>query len=641
MSPRRYAVFAALALFACFIAANVVANSWLRGWRIDLTENQLYSLSSGAKQTLDNLSEPIELTLYYGRDAAQPIPQLQAYAARVREMLQAFEARSRGRIRFREVNVEAFSEEEDEAVEAGIEPVRPFEGADPIYFGLAGANAIDDRRVISFLNPQREPFLEYEITRLIFELENPERAKVALITSLPIDPEATFGAGAYAAFTAELGRLFEVTRLEPDFAAIPDADVLAIIHPGPLSDQQLYAIDQFILRNGHAFIALDPAAATPQQSAGFDPFSAAGAAPPSSTLEPLLSRYGVSMTPSVVLDAENALDVNAQDPTGQTVRAPQPLFFVVPADALHREDLMTAQLPRGINFGLAGALSVSARDGVEVVALARTSGRTMRMPAQQALAQPSPYEVLQMWPASGGRVETIALRLTGALETAFPEGPPPPPPPPTADDGGEEPAAAPPSPPAQREHIARSAQPAQLVIVADTDFLADDFYIDPSSGAAAADNGAFALNAIDLLSGSDALVSLRSRAPSVRSMDLLEDMERDADRRIQRRQEELQQELRETEARLAELQAGGRGSGFFAGNLGAELTAEETAEIERFRQRVVDVRSELRAAERELRSDIDRLQALVVFLNVWLGPLLVASAGLFLFWRRQRRGGTR
>ena len=133
-----------------------------------------------------------------------------------------------------------------------------------------------------------------------------------------------------------------------------------------------------------------------------------------------------------------------------------------------------------------------------------------------------------MWPQTGGRVETIALRLSGNLETAFPEGragerrasacvegeaPPPPPTPPAP---SEEPAAP----------LARSATPAEIVIVADVDFLADDFYVDPQSGGSAADNASFALNAIDVLGGSDALVSLRSRAPSLRRMELVEDMER-------------------------------------------------------------------------------------------------------------------
>jgi len=642
MSARRFAILAALALFIAFISANVISNSWFRSWRLDLTESQLYSLSPGTQQTLNELSEPLELTLYYSRDAAAASPQLQAYAARVREMLQTFQARSRGRVRFVEVDVEAFSEDEDDAVADGIEPIRPFEGADPIYFGLTGANAIDDRVGISFLDPQREAFLEYEITRLIFELENPERTSVALITSLSIDPAAAGDplGGGQSVFATEMGRLMEVTKLTPDFTEIPDVDVLAIIHPGALSAAQLYAIDQFILRRGRAFIALDPASLMAEQSSGgFDPFNPVAPAPTSSTLEPLLARWGVAMAPNVVLDLDGALGVTVQDPqTGQTTEAPQPLFFAVPAAQLNRDDLMTAWLRRGVNFGLAGGLTTSQREGVTFEPLARTSGRTMRMPAATAMMRPSPYDVMQMWPASGGRVETIALRVSGNLETAFPEGRP-------AAEAAPEPVegAPPPLPQAApaAEPLTRSAESAEIVIVADVDFLADDFYIDPRNGTSGADNASFALNAIDVLGGSEALVSLRSRAPSLRRMELVDQMERDAERRIRDRQEELQGELQETEARLAELQAHGRGSGFFSGDLGAELTPEENAAIEGFRARVVEVRGELRSVERDLRSDIDRLETALVFINVWLAPLLVAGAGLFLFWRRQRRGSSR
>ncbi len=641
MSGRRFALFAALALFVMFVAGNVIANSWFRSWRIDLTESQLYSLSPGTQTTLNELSEPVQLTLYYSRDAATPLPQLQAYAARVREMLQSFQARSRGQVRFVEINVETFTDQEDAAVEIGIEPFRPFEGADPIYFGLTGANAIDDRRTIPLFDPQREAFLEYEITRLIYELEHPDRTRVALITSLPIDPAAAadpqFAAAGRSVFATEMGRLLEVVKLTPDFSEIPDVDVLAIIHPGGLSPAQMFAIDQFILRKGRAFIALDPASLSAEQSAGgFDPFSPTGPAPTSSTLEPLLERWGVAMTPSVVLDGEGALDVSVQDPNGQAIRAPQPLFFAVPAEQLDREDLMTAWLQRGINFGLAGGLTWSEREGVEVRELARSSGRTMRLPAAQALMRPSPFEIREMWPQAGGRIEKIALRLSGNLETAFPEGRP------AAAIAAELDPAAPPAPeapPAEDETpvLQRSATPAELVIVSDVDFLSDDFYID-QAGAPSADNASFALNAIDVLGGSDALVSLRSRAPSLRRMELVEEMEREAQRRIQTRQQQLQTELQETEAQLADLQARGRGSGFFSGNLGAELTPEENATIEGFRTRVVEVRGALRGAERDLRSDIDRLKAAIVFINVWLAPLLVAAAGLFLFWRRQRRG---
>lgn len=642
MNGRRFALFAAFALFVMFVAANVTANSWFRSWRLDLTENRIFSLSRGTQQTLDELSEPLELKFYYARDAAAIDPRLQAYAARVRELLQTFQARSGGRVRLVEVNVRAFSDEEDEALEAGIEPVRLYQGADPIYFGLVGANAIDDERVIPLFDPGREAFLEYEITRLIYELENPDRTRVALITALPLDPADA--QGAFSVFAADFGRFLDVTRLDANFTDISDTfDVLAVIHPGALSDEQLFAIDQFILRKGRAFIALDPAALAAQGAAEFDPFNPTAPAPASSSLAPLLARWGVTLAPTVVLDGENALPVSIPDPqTGQPVDAPQPLFFVVPAAELDREDLATAWLQRGINFGLAGGFTWTVRDGVEFTPLARTSGRTMRLPAEAALMRPSPFDIAAVWQPTGGRVETIALRVAGNLETAFPNGRPAPAP--IAAVEGETAASAPtdlaqtaprPAP------VTRSATPAQIVLVADVDFLSNDFYVDPQQQVTVADNGAFALNAIDVLAGSDALVSLRSRSQPVRRMTLLDDMEEEAQERIRTRREQLEAELADTERRLQELQARGRGSGYFTGDLGAELTPEENAEIARFRASRAEIRGQQRRVERDLRREVNGLETLLVFINVWLAPLLVAGAGLFLFWRRQRRGRSR
>lgn len=637
MSGRRFALIAALALFVIFIAGNLIANTWFRTWRLDLTENQLYSLSDGTERTLDALTEPVELRFYFSRDAASSFPSVQTYGARVREMLQTFQARSNGRVRFVEINVEPFSEEEDQAVEAGIEPRQVMEGADPIYMGLAGANAIDDQVPIPFLDPSREAFLEYEITRLIYELESPDLPRIGLITSLPMNPgdesAAMFGQR-QSMFETELGRTMNVEKLDIGFTAIPEGiDVLAIIHPGPLSPPQLYAIDQFILRHGRAFIALDPASMQAQRNAGgMDPFSMMGGAPSSSNLDPLLERWGVAMTREVVLDLDGALEVQTQDPqSGQPVNAPQPLFFRVPPAQRDAEDMLMAWFSRDMNFGLAGALTWSEREGVTITPLASTSGRTRRIAAERALMQPSPFELLMDWPP-GGRIETIALRLSGNLETAYPNGAPAPEPVELAE--GVPPPAAPPAP--AGEALTRSATPAELVIVSDADFLDDAFYVD-GGGIPRADNGAFALNALDILSGSDALVSLRARAPSERRMEMVDAMERDARRRIQSREEELESEYAETQQRLAQLRAGGRGSGFFAGDLGAELTTEERAEIDRLERQIVQVRTEQRAVGRELLGDIDRLEALIVFINVWLAPLLIACVGLYLFWRRQRR----
>jgi ABC-type uncharacterized transport system involved in gliding motility auxiliary subunit len=624
MNSRRFALAAAAALIVAFVSVNLIADVWFRSARLDLTESRLYSLSDGTQSVLDQLSEPVQLTFYYSRDAAGRYPAVQAYAGRVREVLQTIAARSRGRVRFIEVDPKPFTDEEDRAVQAGVEATPLQEGADPLYFGLSGANAIDDTRAIPFFNPQREPFLEYELTRLIYELENPDPIRAALITALPLDAGAEpgpFGPPRRPnAFAQELGRLMQVEALPQDFTEIPaDADVLAIIHPAPLSPQQLFAIDQFIMRKGRAFIAIDPVSIAAAEQAGGDPFaSPQGPAPTASRLEPLLSQWGVAGSPDVVMDLEGALPVSATDAQGQERPAPQPLFFNIPADRLNRDDLTTAWLQRGMNVAAPGALSYSERDGVTFTPLATTSGDTMRLPAARVLMRPSPLELLREW-VSARRAETIALRVSGVLPSAYASGPPEGA---AALDG--------------QAVLARSAAPVELIVVGDADFLIDDLYVTPGQATTFADNGAFAVNAIEMLGGAPELIRLRSRALSNRPMTVIDQMERDAARRIEQRQTQLQQELEAAEQRLQEVQAQGRGSGFFAGDLGAELTQDERAELERFRARAVEVRGQLRAVQRDLRSGIDQLQALIVFVNVWLGPLLVACAGLFLFWRRQR-----
>ncbi len=625
MNPRTYARSVAFALTVLFLAANALVNTYTRGWRLDLTQDRLYTLSPGTRTILADLTEPVELTFYYSREAAAATPALRTYAARVREMLSAYAARSKGQLTFLEVEPVRFTEAEDEAVAAGIEPITLQQGGEPIYFGVAGANAADAKVALRTLDPEREPFLEYELTRLVSELENARRLKVEIITSLPLDPAAAAtpnGGPPQPLFFTELLRAADVRLAARDFTTLDrEADVLVLLQPFPLNEAQTYAVDQFILAKGRAFIAADPAALTWQSAS---PFDAASGVEASSDLSALLAPWGVAVSKGVVLDGEGALEVQSTDGAGRPIVAPQPLYIAVPADQLSREDLVTAGLQRALYFGGPGAITWTGKDGVTVTPLAQTSRQTMRIAAAQALARPGPEELIRGF-ASASRVEHLAVRITGTLSSAF---------------AGVQQQAIAALPGDQRpKHLARSARPAEIVLVSDIDFLNDGFYVDEER-TPTVDNGAFALNAIDLLGGSDALVSLRSRAPSLRPLETVEALRRSAQARLVETQERLRSQLAATESRLEALEAKGAGSGFFSGDLGAELSPEEREEMERFRAQAVQVRADLRAVERDYRRDLDALESRLVLLNVWLMPVLVAGAGLFLFWRRQRRADT-
>lgn len=605
MSAHRHALVLAIAFLALFVGANLIVSTVLRGARIDLTESRVYSLSPGARTILADVVEPIQLTFYYSREAAAPYPQVRAYAARVRELLQTFATRSGGKVRIVEIEPERFAESEDAAMAAGLQPLNPGGGGDPIYLGLVGANAVDERVVIPAFSWEREAFLEYELTRVVAELEQPQRLNVALISALPLnpalaaDPQMASQSG-QPAWLQDLVRAADVEMLDPSFATIPPtASLLAIIHPWALSESQLRAVDQFVLSKGRAFIAVDPAALTASAGQAPSPF-----APPPQTgseLDRLLKAWGVAVSKDVVMDAERGLAL-------QPNAAPQPLFFAAPPEQLAKDELMTAGLSRGLVVLAPGAISWAPTSGVIVTPLVQSSAATMRMDAARAALFPPPEETLATF-VSANKRETLAVRISGTLATAAPGA-----------------------------GIARSTAPAEIVLVADVDLFDDRLYLDPRQGALR-DNGAFLLNALDRLGGSDALVSLRARAPAARSLTLVDDLRARGERQAASTQAALEREVAATEERLAALQAKGANGGFFTGDLGAELSAAERDEVERFQTRLLQLRSQVRASERAVRADLDRLEGWTQLANIWLAPVLVVLGGLFFLWRRRRPSG--
>jgi ABC-2 type transport system permease protein len=603
MTRRGFAWFMAAVIVAVFLSANALTGVWLRGARLDLTADRLYTLSPGTRQVLARLNEPVDLSFFYSAEVGARYPVVAAYAARVRELLQAYAGRARGQIRLQEIDPVRFSESEDAANASGIAPVTAQAGAEPLYFGLAGANAADERAAIAAFSPAREPFLEYDVTRLIAQLEAPSQASIAVISTLPLT-----GPNGGLLFFNELARGARIDILPRDFTAIPETtSVLALLQPWALDEAQLYAVDQFIMRKGRALIAADPAAVT-WDGAGVEPASDVSA---------LLAAWGVSMPSGVLADGQNALAVRSSDAFGRVIEAPQPLYFKAPAAQMARDDLTTAALTRQINFAAPGSLNVTLVDGVTVTPLIHTSRQTMRISSASALARPTPREVAQSFRPSG-RAETLALRLSGILPSAFGAAPPV----------------------GKANHVAKSARPAEIVVIADSDFLNDAFYVSDAR-APFADNGAFVLNAIDLLAGDDALVSLRSRAPSARPLTMIDRMREEASTRLAATQTRLRKEIEDTEARLGELERRSGNGGYFPGALGAERSAAERAEAERFRARAVQLRGELRATERDFRRGLDVLQGWVMFINIWLAPLLIAAGGAFMLWRRQARAERR
>ncbi len=601
-----------------FVALVMLSNVLFRGIRLDLTENKLYTISEGTRNILGSIEEPITLYYYFSDRATQNVQSLRTYAARVQEMLQEFVEHSDGMLKLVVTDPLPFSEEEDQASQFGLQAVHLPGGVDPVYFGLAGTNAVDDVEIITFFQPDKEAFLEYELAKLVDTLADPKRPVVGLMSTLPMDvgfDPATRQMRDAWVITDQLKQLFEVRSLPVTTTEIADdIELLMLVHPKELSDATLYAIDQFVMGGGKALMFIDPyaeAESVPQDPS--NPFPAMGASR-SSDPGPLLKAWGIDLpTRQIVGDAKQALMLGTG--TGRTVRHVGLIGIL--EDNLSEADIVTSGLSE-INVGTAGMIKKQDDAGVSLEPLMTSSNQAMPIPIERILFLPDPTSLLEGF-APTGEHYAIAARVTGELESAFPDGPP------SAEEvdgaGGDK----------GGNHLERSNGPVNLIVVADTDILTNRLWVQVQRffgqqiASAFANNADFVINSLDNLLGSSDLISIRGRATYSRPFTTVQELERQADERFRTTEQRLQRELDDTERKLAELESQKQeGSSLI-------LSAEQRTEVERFLQEKVRIRKELRQVRRDLDKNIEQLGTWLKVINIGLVPALILLVAIFMF----------
>ncbi|WP_300377898.1 GldG family protein [Henriciella sp.] len=626
MSLRVFTLTASVLVAAIFVAASLIAQPLLRTVRFDFTENSLFTLSEGTRTVLEDLDEPVELTFVYTRRIGQEFPAIRAYATRVRELLDGYKAVAGANLRIREIDPEPFSEAEDEALAAGVTAVNS-DGDDPLYFGLIGTNTVDDQRVIPFLAPEQEETLEYDLTRMIARLDRLEPPTVGVLSTL----EGMKGDGTEGGYTflQEMARNFDLAQIEEDFFSLPaDMDVLLMVHPPELSDWQAWLVDQFILRNGRAVILVDPAAKTSRRDA-----SGLAERRIRSDLGRFSDIWGISLSEEALADTESALPIQSSMTGGRSSVIRHPLYLSATPALMPGNSMITADLSRSVNFGAPGALILEEGSPIDKRVLIETGPAPSWIPSDRAVTDLTAQDTLELYePLEGAR--PLAARVHGALVTAFPNGAP-------APEMPEDPVMAELARAAVNEaapHITTSERDAEILVVSDADMVDDGLYVNLESATAFADNGAFLMNALDVLSGDANLLSLRARASSRRPMSRVEDMRDEAQARYFDEQARLEDRLVESESRLKELQQAGASDSFFQGDVEADLSEEERAELARLRTEIVETRTRLRTIERDFRHEIDSLEAWLKFINIFGGAIVIGLIGCLVWWRRRRKG---
>lgn len=622
---------------ALFIGVVLLSNVLLSGMRVDLTENQLYTLSDGTRNMLNKLEEPLTLELYFSEKLAQEYPTIRSYGTRVRELLQEFSEHAGSKIRLNIIDPEPFSEDEDRATSYGLTGAPINSVGEKFYFGLVGRNGIGDENIIPFFEQGKENFLEYDISKLVYELANPEKTVIGLISGLPVmggerDPRNPAVTSDPWVMFQQLGSFFEIKALSPNLKVIPeDVSMLMIVHPNHLDEVAKYAIDQFVLAGGRAAFFVDPNAEREQGDGMTQPVRI-------SNLNQLFNAWGFEVVDNKVLnDRAQAIAVTVQP--GQ----PPVSHLAINAlrgDSLSADDIATSQLDT-VNIGSSGYLQVlkkaddkatedkpaadlssanqsSANQSsanklaIDFIPLLQSSDDANVVDTARITYLPNPAELLDGFAPSGQRY-TVAARISGPANSAFDKAP----------EGSE-----------VKNPLTTAKDGINIVVVADTDILSDRLWVRKQEflgqvlATPLASNGDFVVNVLDSLIGSNDLISIRSRGVFARPFDKVLELRRAAEGRFRAKEQELQAELQATERQLAQLQNGKDESQLLS------LTTEQQDLLLQFQADQVRVRKELRDVRYQLDKDIDQLGAWLKAINIALIPLLLA---LFAFFRGAQR----
>lgn len=611
----------------CFLSVNLFSSLTFTQARLDLTEERLYTLSKGTRNVLANLKEPIKLRLYASRSLKEASPQFGLFMARVQELVQAYDRLAMGKIKLEILNPEPFTPEEDRAVGFGLRGVPLDDAGTRGYFGLVGTNSTDDHDVIPIFSAQRESFLEYDLTRLVYNLAHPEKSVIGFFDGIAIQGSRSTQFKPWQALTY-MRQFFSMRELSDDIKKIDDdIKVVLVIHPQDIEESALYALDQFVLRGGRVIVFVDPHTVNTQPM-----MTPQGAFPPpntSSNLEKLMTAWGVEMVKDkVVGDRKLATRVQAQRGE-QSVVTEYILWFGVNKENLAQNEVITGELEQ-LRFLTPGSLKQIAGAKTTFTPLAWTTDQSMLVDLKVAKAPtPDPIALLNDFKPDKDR-HVLAARITGPVTSAFDAPPAPKKAESEADKNKKEEPLAP--------HIKESTGPISVIVVADVDMLADRTWLSERNlfGQRVvmpfANNADFAINMVENFAGSQELISLRGRGVKQRTFDVVDRLQREAEIRYRQTEQSLQKKLEDLEKKLSGIEGGKTDQ---AGNV--LLTQEQQELVKKFRSDIISIRSQLREVQHALRKDIDTLETWLKVINIIGMPIVITIIAFAVaIWRRRR-----
>ena len=602
-----------------FIFFNIGITN-LVNYKLDLTEDKLFTLTNNTKQVISNINEPIRIQLFFSNSLSKDLPQVRDYEKRVRELLYKYVSLSEN-LKLEVVDPKPFSDLEDLANVYGVEGLQLNQEGERFYFGAVFTNSVDDSALIPFFDSSRESFLEYDLTKTIYNLANTKKSKIGIISSLPISGgfsnETDPGSYQQPFFIkSNITEFFNVEDLPKDIEAIPEQiDQLLVIHPKNLSQETAFAIDQFVMSGKGVIFFIDPFS---EYENSLLPPNQRASNIPGSNLNNMFEKWGFKLDPGLLAgDINNGRKVSMGDINNQKIIT-YVLWLAIQDSLLSRDDIITSNLDYVFIKTAGSILNNNTNSSLLITPLIQTSLSSMLIERSAVQFRADPEKLLKDFISSNQKL-ILGARVQGNFKSSFSE---------------EEFSKL----KTKKEKHIKQVNNANIIVYADTDLLADNTWVSQqdmfgrNNATAIADNGRLVLNSIESMSGGPDLIGLRGRGTSNRPFVVVENLQKKAELAFKEKEETLQNELKETEEKLQILQSEEGADNNNVSNVQAET-------IVAFRSRIFEIRGELRAVQRELGQDIKALETRLKFINIWLMPALVFVLyfiNSLILYRRQK-----
>jgi ABC-type uncharacterized transport system involved in gliding motility auxiliary subunit len=655
---------AAVGITALLVIAVLVALNFLVGgvgfgnFRVDLTQDGLYTLSPGTKNILGRINpdEPVTIRFFATNDDRVMPNVLKPHARTIEDLLLEFEKQGGGNVALEVIHPNPDTDDEDKAKEDEVRGMQVNQEGDNIYLGMT-IKCLDKKEVLPFLSPDDATALEYEVSRAINKVLKQNKTVVGLMSALPVGGSPMFpfqrqrGQEPWA-IIQQIKADYEVRDVPVTTDKIdPDITVLLVIHPADITETAEFAIDQYLLGGGNVVALVDPQSLLSQAYSGQqNPMTGQPGAQinGSSDLNNLFKAWGIGYKRDMI-----TADMNYR---GMIQGRVNPTALQIPAKGINNDSRFTSGL-QSLTFMGAGSFSVEKKEGLDAITLANSSEASELI--DTAAAEKLRREDLTNFNASGKK-QILAVHLKGKFKTAFPKGRPQAPG--AKESGGAEqdatkPAAAASSDapaPAVSATTAPAAPVAEakkeekkddslkeskdsersVVLFADSDMLYDAFCLRQGDlGVGLVANGGnlpMLLNTIEVLAGGGDLIQVRNRKSPIRPFSKLKEMRESVEEKFRPKLISLEAERQKIADSLSKARPQ------LDMKKGALLIDPKTMnDIKEMEKNSRSIEREVREIRKEVNKEVERNKSWLKWLNVFAVPKFLLLYGVIAAYRRR------